>query len=392
MIGEKTNQYVEIDPGAVEDYCAALTDFQKKYFDKKKGILKNNYPVFFKDPTLDGKVTLFGHSPNFRVPYTSPTKNGRAASVTDFIPPKLKGSENSEIDMTEAIFGWVNKKLEHQACAGRVFITDATIDSSIPGTQIWCQDKPEDRITPPILATPKPTTFQHYLVQPNPEAKRECLKHYGSSTIIRGYKLYWHQKDVSYNSIEEIDQKEITKKPKQYTKIRPINSKVSFHFKIYFENLTDEELGALLWVLDLAKEKENRLYVKNNQEYRFSLGMGKPFGMGAVKLTNQQLWLSQRKESRYQKLFSGNNWDTGNYNDTEIEAQVFVESFKNYLLDKIGENSDVNLEDVQRIKMLLTMLSFPGKPKGSVRYMQIEHPHHKNEYDERPVLPNPFDV
>ncbi|MEH2056984.1 MAG: TIGR03986 family CRISPR-associated RAMP protein [Nostoc sp.] len=397
LIGERTDDYVEIDPGAVEDYRAALTDFQKKYFDEENGILQNHYPVFFRKTKLGEKVTLFGHSPNFRVPYTPPTKNGRAASVTDFIPPKLKGSENPEIDMTEAIFGWVkDKKLENQAHAGRVFITDAILDSSTPNEQIWCQNNPDERITPSILATPKPTTFQHYLVQTDPDAKRENLKHYGSypikDTVIRGNKLYWHQKDVSSSSIRESNEEEIKNKPKQYTKNRPINSKVSFHFKIYFDNLTDEELGALLWVLDLAKEKESRIYVKDDQEYRFSLGMGKPFGMGAVKLTNQQLWLSQRQDKRYQKLFNGNKWQTGNYSDTEIEAQVFVESFKNYLLDKIGRNPDENLEDVQRIKMLLAMLSFPGKPKGSVRYMQIEHPRNNNEYDQRPVLPNPFDV
>ncbi|UUO15802.1 TIGR03986 family type III CRISPR-associated RAMP protein [Dolichospermum heterosporum] len=398
LIGGKTNDYIEIDHGAVEDYLAGLTEFQKKYFDENSGILKNDYPVFFIEPRQNEKVTLFGHSPNFRVPYTPPSNNGRAASVTDFIPSRLKSAENSDIDMTEAIFGWVNKKSQDQARAGRIFITDAIVDDAISEDEIWCQQNPNARITPPILATPKPTTFQHYLVQTDIDGKRENLNHYGSvpnqDTVIRGYKLYWHQKDVSSSSIRESNEEEISNKPKQYTKIRPINSKVSFHFKIYFDNLTDEELGALLWILDLAKEKESRIYVKDDQEYRFSLGMGKPFGMGAVKLTNQQLYLSQRQEKRYQKLFNGNNWETGNYNDTEIEAEVFVESFKNYLLDenKIGENSDGNLEDVNRIKMLLEMLSFPGKSKGSVRYMQIEHPRNNNEYDQRPVLPNPSDV
>lgn len=398
LIGGKTNDYIEIDHGAVEDYLAGLTEFQKKYFDENSGILKNDYPVFFIEPRQNEKVTLFGHSPNFRVPYTPPSNNGRAASVTDFIPSRLKSAENSDIDMTEAIFGWVNKKSQDQARAGRIFITDAIVDDAISEDEIWCQQNPNARITPPILATPKPTTFQHYLVQTDIDGKRENLNHYGSvpnqDTVIRGYKLYWHQKDVSSSSIRESNEEEISNKPKQYTKIRPINSKVSFHFKIYFDNLTDEELGALLWILDLAKEKESRIYVKDDQEYRFSLGMGKPFGMGAVKLTNQQLYLSQRQEKRYQKLFNGNNWETGNYNDTEIEAEVFVDSFKNYLLDenKIGENSDGNLEDVNRIKMLLEMLSFPGKSKGSVRYMQIEHPRNNNEYDQRPVLPNPSDV
>ncbi|NJK65244.1 MAG: hypothetical protein HC941_00755 [Microcoleus sp. SU_5_3] len=143
-----------------------------------------------------------------------------------------------------------------------------------------------------------------------------------------------------------------------------------------------------------GKRKDNRIYVKDEREYRFSLGMGKPFGMGAVKLTDQQLWLSQRKQGRYQKLFDvdGNNWETGNYSETEVEAEILVDSFKRYILERIGENPDGKLEDVHRIKMLLEMLSFPGKSRGSVRYMEIEHPHNDNEYTDRRVLPNPFQV
>lgn len=317
--------------------------------------------------------------------------------MTDFIPSELKSSDNPHIDMAEAIFGWIEKKSENQARAGRVFITDAVIDDSIPDEQIWCQENPDDRITPRILATPKPTTFQHYLVQTDTEAKRENLKHYGSKpiedTVIRGHKLYWHQQDVSCDTVKEVEtSEEIKKKPKQYTKIRPIQPKLSFDFSIYFENLTEEELGGLLWVLDLAKEKENRLYVNDDREYRFSLGMGKPFGMGAVKITNQQLWLSQRQQQRYQKLFDGNNWETGNYSDTEVEAQIFVDLFQCHILKAIGENPNGKLENVRRIKMLLEILIFPGKPRGSVRYLEIEHPRNDNEYDQRQVLPNPLDV
>jgi CRISPR-associated protein (TIGR03986 family) len=397
LIGEKTDEYVEIDGYAIEDYCAALTDFQKKYFNEQVGILKNDSPVFYCEPKEGENVTLFGHSPNFRVSCTPPNKNGRAASVTDFIPASLRSSDNPTMDMSEAIFGWVkDKKSDNQARAGRVFITDAVVDSKSFDDQIWYQENLEDRIVPKILASPKTTTFQNYLVQTDSEAKRENLKHYGSEpikdTVIRGHKLYWHQKNVDYNSIAETNMEEIDKKPKQYTKIRPIRSQVSFDFKIYFENLTDEELGALLWVLDLANEKENRCYVNDGQDYRFSLGMGKPYGMGAVKITSQQLWLSQRQEKRYKKLFDGDKWETGNYNDTQVEADCCVEAFKGYVLERIGEDPNSQLENVPRIKMLLKMLSWPGQPRGRVRYMEIEHPRNDNEYKERPILPNPFQV
>ncbi|MEC4805714.1 MAG: TIGR03986 family CRISPR-associated RAMP protein [Jaaginema sp. PMC 1080.18] len=410
---EKIGEPQQVAKRAIEDYCNALTDFQKDEFDEHQGILAlaNHRPIFYCNPKQQEEVTLFGHNPYFRIPYSS-TKDNRAASVRDFIPPQLRDPEVQEqleaiTDMAEAIFGWVkekNKKFnKYQAYSSRVFVSDAILDSQISDSDIWDINDPEDKhtITPQILATPKPTTFQHYLVQTDREARQENLKHYGSQpptensegdTVIRGHKLYWHQSNVSRNQIEETNQEEINDKPKQYTEIKPIKKEISFHFKVYFENLTDEELGALLWVLDLAKEKENRIYVNDEREYRFSLGMGKPFGMGAVKLTNQELWLSQRKEKRYQKLFDGDNWETGNYNDTEVEAQIFVDSFNCYVLERIGENPKGKLEDVRRIKMLLEMLNFPGKPRGSVRYMEIEHQHKGNEYDERRVLPNPLDV
>lgn len=146
----------------------------------------------------------------------------------------------------------------------------------------------------------------------------------------------------------------------------------------------------MLWVLDLAQDKQNRSYVTGNQDYRFSLGMGKPLGMGAVKITHQ-LWLSERKE-RYENLFADNKWETGDRNDTEVEAEICMDAFKRYVLEGINENPEGKLEDVQRIKMLLKMLSFPGQPRGKTRYMEIEHPANGNEYNERSVLPSPFQV
>lgn len=154
-------------------------------------------------------------------------------------------------------------------------------------------------------------------------------------------------------------------------------------------------MGALLWVLDLAQDKQNRSYVAGDEEYRFSLGMGKPLGMGAVKI-NHQLWLSERKQ-RYENMFTDNRWETGERNDTKVEADFCLDAFKRYVLEGIGEDPEGNLEDVQRIKMLLKILSFPGKPRGKTRYMEIEHlnPNSskpENEYDKRPVLPNPFQI
>src|SRR5262249_32574431 len=132
----------------------------------------------------------------------------------------------------------------------------------------------KDPIAPPILATPKPTAFQHYLVQTSDI--KDTLKHYGNGTphetVIRGHKLYWHRGKVKTEDIST----EPDEKSKQHTQFKPVKPEVNFEFKIYFENLSNEELGALCWILRLQGESE--------KTYLHKLGMGKAFGMGAVEL------------------------------------------------------------------------------------------------------------
>ena len=61
-----------------------------------------------------------------------------------------------------------------------------------PKTAIAGKDKKVNAA--PAANSPKPTAFQHYLTQSNPDHP-EQLRHYGdsnASTTLRGHKLYWH--------------------------------------------------------------------------------------------------------------------------------------------------------------------------------------------------------
>lgn len=383
---------LKINDGAIQDYCSALTDFQKQEpFDKKMGALQEEQrPIFYCEPQ-DGQkeVTLFGHSPNFRIPY-SPNYDGRAVSSADFIPKSIGKSD--ALDLADAIFGFVRdeKREKDQARAGRVFVSNAVCEKAA-SDDIWFTGNQERAITPQILSTPKPTTFQHYLVQTDPEARKSELKHYATKpeqeTVIRGHKLYWHKgssPSIVLNNPEASES--------QTTQIKPIKAGVSFTFTINFENLSDVELGAILWVLDRAQD----------EEYRLSLGMGKPLGMGAVKMT-PKLHLSDRQQ-RYMKLFDGDNWEIGKTSAAETH-KTCVQAFENYIIDHISEadqpsTGTTKLEEVPRIKMLLAMLSWPGPSdiEHTTRYMEIERNQEPrleldgNEYKERRVLPTPLDV
>ncbi|MDF5731688.1 MAG: TIGR03986 family CRISPR-associated RAMP protein [Rhizonema sp. PD38] len=392
---------LKISDIAIQDYRSALTDFQQKEpFDKKMGVLHDEgRPIFYCEPQNgQTEVTLFGHCPNFRVPY-SPNRDGKAASAIEFIPKSIRKSE--KIDLVNAIFGFVKEREKNtskksvekslEALASRVFVEDAICEKNA-SDDIWLTGNVNKIVTPKILSTPKPTTFQHYLVQKSSEKIQ--LKHYASKPqtdnesgeiVIRGHKLYWHKPDVNCEDIQETDQKKIERSRSQYTDIKPIKAGVSFNFKIHFENLNDIELGALLWVLNIAQD----------ERYCLSLGMGKPLGMGAVKISHE-LHLSDRF-SRYSKLFNENQWFTGeeHQSDTASKHAACVKAFEDYVVNNIDDNDHpegckaTKVEEIPRIQMLLAMLRCDNPPPAEeTRYMTIE----PNEYTERPVLPTPLQI
>lgn len=388
---------LRISNDAIRDYCGSLTTFQKQppNFTEQKGVLVDRRCIFYCEPQETGEdVNLFGQSPNFRIPF-SPDRNGKAATARDFIPPHLKDTKDQPVilDIAEAMFGFVRRdkqtKQSQQGRSGRIFIGDAILQ---PEQEAAIQSSLDQEAQEILLSSPKPTTFQHYLVQP--EAKQKTLKHYASSppkegqpgdTVIRGHKLYWHKEYKGLSVPEKSDS--------QTSLIKPLDTGIEFTFDIRFENLSDVELGALLWVLSLSSDKSEMLQTgKANERYCFSLGMGKPLGMGAVTI-DYELHLSDRL-LRYQKLFSGSDWEKAERIATIQEQQKCVNAFESSILDSKDGISDsdhpksqtaTKLREIPRIEMLLAMLQFDSLGE-SIEYMDLE------AFKERKVLPNPLDI
>ena len=254
----------------------------------------------------------------------------------------------SIIDIPEAIFG--NEK----TFVSRVFFEDAFLN----GEQ---GDILMGEYYPKILSSPNPTTFQHYLVQSS-DNKRQ-LNHYNSPATIRGNKLYWHK---SGNNWKETDVEAINKHASQYTRINPVRPGVRFTGKIRFENFSDIELGALLFVLELP---ENCCH---------KLGMGKPLGLGSVQIQSD-LRLSKRKK-RYQDLYA--DWSP----DKSDKKENFKQAFAHHILQKIGAKNIQSLWDIDRMRELAIIMNFEkGKQlENKNSYMNITP---VNDFKTRPVLP-----
>lgn len=329
--------------------------------------LKNNsaeeIPCFYMTDSED-RVISFGHTGFFRLAYDK--------KIGDHVPEALKINEE-KFDIAESIFGVANH------FASRVYFEDAAL---IPD-----QGNPylhQDYRHPKILSTPKPTTFQHYLVQgkrnDHKVVDKNNLMTWNKDTMLRGYKLYWHR-DI--NMAEAPDNWEAPQgAPEQARtqykyRIKPVRREICFKGDIRFENLSKEELGALLFVLDLP------------QNCYHKLGLAKPLGLGSVEIKPTLILID--REKRYKNLFHDRVWDLAENNSDPSDYKV---SFAGYMLDQLGitaEQSSNKVEkfwSLERMQELKSILSWPPANKywlKETRYMSISGD--GKTFKDRPVLP-----
>ncbi len=413
VIGTASNTKLEFLPSVIEDYRNDKGRQEEanllRYFENQQ---RAEVPCFYVEES--GMVKSFGHTGLFRLAYER--------RLNDFLPQEMqKFQETKKIDIAEAIFGNIENKTTF---AGRVFFEDASLDAGQA-------DVLQKEDIPCVLSNPKPTTFQHYLKQGKvtPEFKKDGdvrgykgIKDYNDVTTLRGNKLYWHKKGDTWqestmsfpvdkfnellrvHGLQERDFSQYvgTDKQKreikiqslpenlklailkcigiyetQHTKIKPVAAEKTFTGRIRFENLSDVELGALLFALDLPDNCCHKL------------GMGKPLGLGSVKIT-PKLFLSDRK-TRYTNLLA--EWDAAIPESTAKDKDIshFKKQFAVYVLNKInkapGADPVNTLWGVDRMKELKTMLAFDkNRSDEKTRYMTIAP---VNEFKERRVLPNP---
>lgn len=377
-------QLIMIPDGSDEDdnrdlitaYRDQVSQEQRIILGRKDGILQNGQPVFYL--VEDGKLVFFGHTQMFRMVYEHSPRH---------MLPAIHYDDNYT-DLAEAIFGSVKGKETGQA--GRVFVNDAKL---LPEQKdIWLVG--ETGLIPEILSSPKPTTFQHYLTQSEPDLEKgKGLHTYNDSaqkSTLRGFKMYWHRGDVSprhFTVKQPVDELKDT----QHTKMRPVRSDIKFQFRVYYDNLLLDELGLLWWTLSLP--------VKG--EHYHKLGMAKPLGLGSIKL-RPRLTIVNPTERYTTLVDSDTNWDEAIMPKevTEHYQEKAVKTFEKKVLSFLRQPDSMEFGQLERIQQLLEMLTWPGPqpPEEKTRYMQIEQqdprdPRKKrNEYRERPVLPDPLHV
>lgn len=335
-----------------------VTDIQKQYRDDltrakhidllQKAKNGNRIPCFYAE--VNGSIVAIGHTGMFRMIYEKP--------ISGCMPVEHL---EKRIDFTENLFGFVDGA---SSASGRVFFEDLVITEN-KGTM--------DRGCPRILSNPKPTSFQLYLEQPakieiNPHnEKKTGLHNYNTANAkIRGFKHYWHR-DASGWKDEENPQS------KQHTVIQPLKEGCVFEGKIRFENLSKDELGALLFVLDLPNGCLHKL------------GMAKPLGLGSVHISSK-LYLSNR-EHRYESL--AYEIDTiAESADSDKFIKAFAEMLQSRLNINMNNPCQEELWKVDRLRNLRIMLDYSHKPE----YGKTENLGHPRKFKSRNVLEKPSDL
>ncbi len=138
------------------------------------------------------------------------------------------------------------------------------------------------------LASPKPSATEFYLKRQKPKGEHDLWNYdYAGkvqeeggnkkvvyddinkySPCIQGRKFYWHHEKMK----PYVHPNTATKRN---VMIRPVIKGVKFGFRITYKNITDMELGRLLWTLSFG----------NSQTHAHKIGMGKPLGLGSVRIS-----------------------------------------------------------------------------------------------------------
>lgn len=193
-----------------------------------------------------------------------------------------------------SLFGMVGTN-NLTAIPGRVRFSDAIMKRP---QGVVLKDVFHKEITLKELSSPKVSSTEFYLRRPNASGSgngadmwnydyafdwvkyRRGPKKSGYIPFLNGRKFYWQNKSFKWNSIIAPSRNKLN------NTIRPINSckkesgdgnpDYCFVFDVYFERLTKVELDRLIAVL--------RLGLDNNETGYHSIGHGKPYGMGSVKI------------------------------------------------------------------------------------------------------------
>lgn len=232
----------------------------------------NRYSVFYETVQGENGENLL---------YLSPAQISRSVfknSLDGLLGTHTKCTSLNDLCDACNLFGMIGKE-----CAkySRVRFSDATILTEYELKKVTLKE----------LASPKTTCIEFYSKRPEgalawnydykttaykkDEQRKDIdkpLRTYltdEKKVKINGRKFYLHSNTNNYSTTDET---------KRNSTMELIDKDAEFEFKIYFENLTQEELNKLIWTITIGENN-------TDSKQMHKIGHGKPLGLGSVKLT-----------------------------------------------------------------------------------------------------------
>ena len=303
-------ELIELPEEMRETYESLIKDYQKRHHKAVQKQRENNQPL---GEPLNGKegfsrfvyqgeerelkggelvyAMIDGSESDPRVKFIAPVSVPRIVyeySVGELLAGFLRRCKDPEkLCPACRMFGWIldspPKHVDRVAYAGRVRFSHGILHE----TQGELSDTP---LT--VLSTPKPTTTSFYLLNLNglPDA---AVDYNTNGAKLRGRKFYRHQgKKLSEREYRRADNVQDEQNRTVRGALKP---EAAFTFTVDFENLASQELGALLYALELEEGLFHRL------------GYAKPLGFGSVKVTVKKVE-SINWETRLKTIEQNSGW------------------------------------------------------------------------------------
>ncbi len=194
-----------------------------------------------------------------------------------------------------------------------------------------------------VLGEPKPSFYPGYV---------EEGKHYNEDDFrLRGYKQYW------LKEAEHIP----AKKENVASTLRPLDRGSVFRGTIRYQNLTEDELGLLLWAIRL------------DEGCFQTLGMGKPYGYGRMKVT-----ISALRELEVDKLYTPTGLCGARKENGAEAVEGYIRAYDAYAADALRVKKPKKRPSLRSRNEIqdLFFLKQTVRPAEEVSYMDLD----KKEY------------
>jgi CRISPR-associated protein (TIGR03986 family) len=265
----------------------------------------------------------------------------------------LPFNENRKtITIAEQLFGFVQQDKQDDeeapeshkgelslALAGRVRFSHAMLEGFVKGDEPPVNDNQPylGETILKILASPKPPSPAMYFKMKNGEGGYIRKKELNPRDHQpQGRKFYLHRDGMTPEPWRtRLTGADLGKVRKQVVRVTPLKTGAVFYFHIDFDNLSKRELGLLLYALQPFGKDAEPL-----ERFCHKIGMGKPIGLGKVKIAPVGLFRINRQRRytvegyeapRYSEVWLPANskfdeWPENNYkNEKIITTQMQVE-------------------------------------------------------------------